>query len=92
MARLGNLELKALSQALLDLYLPGTYPAFPARVVALARRLFSCDNYCYNEFAGNRALRFEHEPAFGGSLEVFNHYVGQHPLAIPLLQERSHIP
>jgi hypothetical protein len=46
MARLGNLELKALSQALLDLYLPGTYSEFPARVVALARRLFSCDNYC----------------------------------------------
>jgi DNA-binding CsgD family transcriptional regulator len=29
-----------------------------------------------------------HEPAFSGSLQVFNHYVDQHPLATALLKDR----
>lgn len=88
MQRLTHRELKAVSEALVELYSPAPYAEFPARLIALSRRLFSCENYCYNEFDRDKALRFVHEPAYGGELEVFNHYVGQHPLAIPVLKHQ----
>lgn len=86
MQRLKHSELRSLSEALLELYAPRAYADFPARLIGLGRRLFSCDIYGYNEFAGHKAIRAVHEPALSGSLEVFNDYVGQDPSAIPLLQ------
>ena len=88
MARLKHSELQALSKTLLELYSPGPYDDFPAQLIPLVQRHFCCDNYCWNEFAGHTALRTVHEPAFSGSLQVFNHYVDQHPLATALLKDR----
>ena len=87
MARLKHSELQALSKTLLGLYSPGPYGDFPARLIALVRRLFCCDNYCWNEFAGHTALRTVHEPEFSGSLDILNHYIDQHPLATALLKD-----
>jgi len=88
MARLNHSELKAFSGALLELYAPGPYADLPARLIALIRRHFCCDNYCWNEFAGQTALRTVHEPEFSGSLHVLNHYIDQHPLATALLKDQ----
>jgi hypothetical protein len=88
MARLKHSELKVLSDSLLELYSPGPYADLPARLIALVRRHFSCDNYCWNEFAGKTALRTVHEPDFSGSVHVLNHYIDQHPLATALLKDQ----
>jgi hypothetical protein len=92
MARLKHSELKALGGALLELYAPGPYTDLPARVIALVRRHFCCDNYCWNECAGHTALRTVHEPEFSGSLHVLNHYIDQHPLATTLLKDQVQSP
>lgn len=84
MARLKHSEVKALSNTLLELHSPGLYADLPARLISLVKRHFSCGNFCWNEFAGRAALRLVHEPKFSGSLDVLNHYIDQHPLAIAL--------
>jgi DNA-binding CsgD family transcriptional regulator len=84
MARLKHSELKTLSDTLLALYSPGPYADLPAKLFAALRRHFACDKYSYDEFDSESCMRFVHEPAFPGSLEIFNNFLDQHP-SVPAL-------
>src|SRR6516225_9088067 len=87
MARLKRSELRALSDTLLALYSPGPHADLSAKLFAALRRHFGCDNYSYNEFDSESAMRFFHEPEFPGGLEILNNFLDQHPSAQALVKD-----
>jgi DNA-binding CsgD family transcriptional regulator len=92
MARLRHQELRALSEALLNVYSPGSYADFPASVSETLRRCLSFDSLAYHEIIDNqnqRALIIPEVPFDGAAFET---YVHQHPTWNAFVRDRLEIP
>jgi DNA-binding CsgD family transcriptional regulator len=78
MARLRHQELKALSEALLELYSPGPHADFPNRVSAILRRCLSFDSLAYHEIIDNQNQRALFYPEIPFDTQAFETYLDQH--------------
>jgi DNA-binding CsgD family transcriptional regulator len=79
MARLTHKELKAFSEALLELYSPGRHADFPDRVSAILPRCLSFDSLAYHEIVDNQSRRVRSYPELPFDLKAFETYLDQHP-------------
>ena len=79
MARLRHQELKAFSEALLELYSPGPHADFPDRVSAILRRCLSFDLLAYHEIVDNQNQRAIVYPDTPFDMQAFETYLDQHP-------------
>src|SRR5262245_38050804 len=89
MARLRHQELRALSEALLDVYSPGPHADFPARVFRTLRRCLSCDFLAYHEIVDNyQNRRTVSYPEFHPDMQAFAAYLHQHPTWNRVVRDR----
>jgi DNA-binding CsgD family transcriptional regulator len=79
MARLRHLELRTLSEALLQLHSPGPHDNFPARVSAILRRFLPCDCLAYHEIVDDQNQRGICYPEIPFDTQIFETYLDQHP-------------
>jgi DNA-binding CsgD family transcriptional regulator len=79
MARLRHQELKAFSEALLELYSPRPLADFPDNVSASLRRCLSFDSIAYHEIVDNQNQRAISYPEIPFDLQAFETYLDQHP-------------
>jgi hypothetical protein len=89
MPRLGHLELRTLSEALLELYSPGPNADLPARMCRTLRRCLSFDFLGYHEIVDNyqnsRAVTY---PEFNPDMQAFTAYLHQHPTWNGVIRDR----
>jgi DNA-binding CsgD family transcriptional regulator len=79
MARLRHQELKAFSEALLELYTPGPHADFPDRISDILRRCLSFDLLSYHEIVDNQNQRALVYPDTPFDMQAFDTYLDQHP-------------
>ena len=79
MSRLRHLELRTLSEALLELHSPGPHDDFPARVSAILRRCLPFDCLAYHEIVDNQNQRAIFSPEIPFDAQIFERYLHQHP-------------
>jgi hypothetical protein len=79
MPRLRHLELKTLSEALLELYSPEAYVDLPGRMFFTLRRCLSFDLFGFSEILDSQNERSIIYPKNGLTLQAFAAYLDQHP-------------
>jgi hypothetical protein len=79
MPRLRQLELRTLSEALLELYSPGPNADLPVRMYATLQRCLSFDFLGYHEITDNQNQRSVGYPEFPFDIRIFEAYLHQHP-------------
>jgi DNA-binding CsgD family transcriptional regulator len=93
MARLGHSELKAFSEALLELYSPGPHADLPARLFKVLSRCISVDFFAYHEVANDyQNERLVIYPEYGLDIKVFEAYLYQHPAWNAVVKDRLESP
>jgi DNA-binding CsgD family transcriptional regulator len=81
MTRLEHRQLKAFSQALLELYAPSSGADFPAHLFRVVRRFLSCDFVCYAEYVHGQNKRRITDPMTPEPtmFDVFDSHLDQLP-------------
>lgn len=79
MARLRQIELKALSDALFALYSPGPHTDLPVRMFKALQRCLSFDLLAYHEIWNNQNQRGVSYPEYPFDYQAFDAYLHQHP-------------
>ncbi|MBV8415434.1 MAG: helix-turn-helix transcriptional regulator [Verrucomicrobia bacterium] len=88
MPRLGHLELRAFSEALLELYSPGPNTDLPARMFTTLHRCLSFDFLGYHEITDNRNQRGVIYPEYPFHKGIFEAYLHQHPAWNAIIRAR----
>jgi DNA-binding CsgD family transcriptional regulator len=88
MPRLRHLELRTLSEALLELYSPGRNADLPARMFTTLRRCLSFDLLGYHEITDNQNQRSVSYPEYPFDIRIFEAYLHQHPTWNGVVRDR----
>ena len=91
MTRLGHRQLRAFSEALLELYAPASGADFPAHLFRVVRRFLSCDFVCYAEYLqGQNQKRITDPPTpEPTNFDLFDRYLDQLPTLNAFFSNRT---
>ena len=91
MIRLEHQQLKAFSEALLELYAPASGADFPAHLFRVVRRFLSCDFVCYAEYAHGQNKKRITDPATPEptNFDVFDRHLDQLPTLNAFFSHRT---
>jgi len=91
MTRLAHRQLRAFSEALLELYAPASGADFPAHLFRVIRRFLSCDFVCYAEYVHGQNKKRITDPATPEptNFDVFDRYLDQLPTLNAFFSHRT---
>jgi DNA-binding CsgD family transcriptional regulator len=91
MTRLAHRQLRAFSEALLELYAPASGADFPAHLFRVVRRFLSCDFVCYAEYVHGRNKKRITDPPTPEptNFDVFDRYLDQLPTLNAFFSNRT---